>query len=119
MRMLGRRTTGIGAAALVATALAAGTAVTAPANGATGQAFTRPAAGNGDIARAALRAVATHRSAVHASDAQDFTATGVLVDPDGTRHTRITRTYHGLRVLGGDLVVHQTRTGAWEGGARR
>jgi Zn-dependent metalloprotease len=115
MRMLGRRTTGLGAAALVATALAAGTTVASPASGAPGEAFTRPAASNGDIARAALRAVATHRASVHASDAQGFTATGVLVDPDGTRHTRVARTYRGLRVLGGDLVVHQSSTGAWEG----
>jgi Zn-dependent metalloprotease len=36
----------------------------------------------------------------------------VVVDKDGTRHLRYDRTYAGLPVLGGDLVVHETKTGA-------
>ncbi|WP_377269336.1 M4 family metallopeptidase [Peterkaempfera sp. SMS 1(5)a] len=36
----------------------------------------------------------------------------VVVDADGTRHLRYDRTYGGLPVLGGDLVVHQTASGA-------
>ncbi|AXI79505.1 M4 family metallopeptidase [Peterkaempfera bronchialis] len=36
----------------------------------------------------------------------------VVVDADGTRHLRYDRTYGGLPVLGGDLVVHQTAGGA-------
>jgi Zn-dependent metalloprotease len=35
----------------------------------------------------------------------------VLVDSDGTTHVRLNRTYAGLRVLGGDAVVHQTASG--------
>ncbi|MEV7180778.1 M4 family metallopeptidase [Kitasatospora sp. NPDC093679] len=35
-----------------------------------------------------------------------------IVDADGTRHLRYERTYAGLPVLGGDLVVHQTAAGA-------
>ncbi|WP_030549115.1 M4 family metallopeptidase, partial [Streptomyces albus] len=34
---------------------------------------------------------------------------------DGTTHTRYERTYAGLPVLGGDLVVHETRSGKHEG----
>ncbi|MGG2458810.1 M4 family metallopeptidase [Streptomyces sp. RGM 3693] len=33
-------------------------------------------------------------------------------DVDGTTHTRYERTYEGLPVLGGDLVVHATKAGA-------
>ncbi|MEV7212952.1 M4 family metallopeptidase [Kitasatospora cineracea] len=35
----------------------------------------------------------------------------VVVDADGTRHFRYERTYDGLPVLGGDLVVHQAANG--------
>ncbi|MGW0578562.1 M4 family metallopeptidase [Streptomyces sp. NPDC002920] len=36
----------------------------------------------------------------------------VLKDADGTVHTRYERTYAGLPVLGGDLVVHESASGA-------
>ncbi len=36
----------------------------------------------------------------------------VVKDADGTVHTRYERTYEGLPVLGGDLVVHQKKSGA-------
>ncbi|MEU7135473.1 M4 family metallopeptidase [Streptomyces sp. NPDC046261] len=36
----------------------------------------------------------------------------VIKDADGTVHTRYERTYDGLPVLGGDLVVHQKKSGA-------
>jgi Zn-dependent metalloprotease len=36
----------------------------------------------------------------------------VVTDPDGTTHTRYDRTWDGMRVLGGDLVVERTRAGA-------
>ncbi len=51
-------------------------------------------------------------------DGQAFTVTDALVDPDGTSHVRMDRTYRGLRVLGGDLVVHQTSDGAWKGASQ-
>ncbi|MHC5904124.1 M4 family metallopeptidase [Streptomyces sp. S6] len=42
-------------------------------------------------------------------------ARDVVKDVDGTTHTRYERTYAGLPVLGGDLVVHQTAAGAGKG----
>lgn len=39
----------------------------------------------------------------------------VVQDRDGTTHTRYERTYAGLPVLGGDLVVATTKSGATEG----
>ncbi|KNE81862.1 MULTISPECIES: M4 family metallopeptidase [Streptomyces] len=39
----------------------------------------------------------------------------VVQDRDGTTHTRYERTYAGLPVLGGDLVVHETKSGKHEG----
>ncbi|MEI5523005.1 M4 family metallopeptidase [Streptomyces brasiliscabiei] len=38
----------------------------------------------------------------------------VVKDADGTVHTRYERTYAGLPVLGGDLVVHAAKSGAVE-----
>ncbi|MFE9769193.1 M4 family metallopeptidase [Streptomyces sp. NPDC005808] len=39
----------------------------------------------------------------------------VTQDADGTLHTRYERTYDGLPVLGGDLVVHESASGKTEG----
>ncbi|MET8582625.1 M4 family metallopeptidase [Streptomyces collinus] len=39
----------------------------------------------------------------------------VVKDADGTVHTRYERTYAGLPVLGGDLIVHTAKSGATEG----
>ncbi|MBT2398461.1 M4 family metallopeptidase [Streptomyces sp. ISL-100] len=39
----------------------------------------------------------------------------VVKDRDGTVHTRYERTYEGLPVLGGDLVVHTAKGGAHKG----
>ncbi|MFF2203615.1 M4 family metallopeptidase [Streptomyces sp. NPDC058145] len=39
----------------------------------------------------------------------------VVKDADGTLHTRYERTYAGLPVLGGDLIVHTARSGKAEG----
>ncbi|POX56564.1 peptidase M4 family protein [Streptomyces sp. Ru71] len=39
----------------------------------------------------------------------------VVKDADGTTHTRYERTYGGLPVLGGDLIVHQAASGAAKG----
>ncbi|MFF8096836.1 M4 family metallopeptidase [Streptomyces sp. NPDC016675] len=42
----------------------------------------------------------------------------VVKDHDGSVHTRYERTYDGLPVLGGDLVVHRAPSGATEGVTR-
>ncbi|MEU3609715.1 M4 family metallopeptidase [Streptomyces sp. NPDC035033] len=43
---------------------------------------------------------------------EKLVARDVVKDADGTVHTRYERTYEGLPVLGGDLVVHQRKNGA-------
>ncbi|MGC5041559.1 M4 family metallopeptidase [Streptomyces sp. DT190] len=42
----------------------------------------------------------------------------VVKDADGTVHTRYERTYAGLPVLGGDLVVHESKSGEPQGVTR-
>ena len=98
-----RRTIGLAAAAV----LAAGTiaAQGAAASGAPTQA-TASQAGRGPAA-AAVAALAAHPGAARAAQGQAFSATRTVTDADGTTHVRLDRTYRGLPVLGGDLVVHQ------------
>ncbi|MFE5583060.1 M4 family metallopeptidase [Kitasatospora sp. NPDC056531] len=43
---------------------------------------------------------------------EQLVAKDAVVDKDGTRHLRFERTYAGLPVIGGDLVVHQESDGA-------
>jgi zinc metalloprotease ZmpA len=63
----------------------------------------------------ALQGLGQHAGAARATAGQDFQAAGVYVDDDGSTHVRLDRTLGGLRVIGGDLVVHQGADGAWEG----
>ncbi|MGW4646680.1 M4 family metallopeptidase, partial [Kitasatospora sp. NPDC004289] len=46
---------------------------------------------------------------------EKLVAKDVVVDADGSRHLRYERTFAGLPVLGGDLVVHQTAGGLTKG----
>ncbi|MGZ5417771.1 MAG: M4 family metallopeptidase [Nocardioides sp.] len=105
-----RRTAGLAAAALVVASLSA--AATA---GAASPSTTRQADRAGDLAAAAIAAVKAHPRAAKVGDAQGFRVTDALVDADGTSHVRMDRTYRGLRVLGGDLVVHRAAEGDWKG----
>ena len=54
----------------------------------------------------ALALVGAHPEAVHATRADRFVARDVIVDADGSEHVRMDRTYGGLPVIGGDVVVH-------------
>jgi Zn-dependent metalloprotease len=43
---------------------------------------------------------------------EKLVVTSVLTDKDGTQHVRYNRTFKGLRVIGGDLVLAKTKSGA-------
>ena len=64
------------------------------------------------LLRAGQTSAAATTSRLGLGAAERLVVADVVVDDDGRRHVRYDRTYDGLRVLGGDLVVHQTRTGA-------
>ncbi|MEV5509504.1 M4 family metallopeptidase [Streptomyces orinoci] len=78
-------------AAAVAAALLAGGFTAVPAQAATG---------TDDPAKA-----------LHLGPKEKLVPQGTITDADGTVHTRYERTYDGLPVIGGDLVVQQTRDG--------
>jgi Zn-dependent metalloprotease len=51
-------------------------------------------------------------------DADSFDARDVIVDADGLEHVRFARRFQGLRVIGGDVVVHGHSSGALRGLSR-
>jgi Zn-dependent metalloprotease len=66
------------------------------------------------VARARTQAPAT-ASSLHLGAKEKLVVKNVVEDRDGSVHTRYERTYDGLPVLGGDLVVHTSATGATTG----
>ncbi|MGW0210154.1 M4 family metallopeptidase [Streptomyces sp. NPDC003233] len=112
--------------------LAVATAVAAGALLSTGLTTTATAAGKGSAALAAAPAALSDSARIsliqkaQADAAQTAQQIGlgakeklivkdVVKDADGTVHTRYERTYAGLPVLGGDLVVHTAKSGRTEG----
>ena len=86
----------------------------------TGLAPTGPAIGSttghhDSLVEAALAAAESHVAATRFGVGQQLRAVGTIVDADGASHVRMQRTYHGLAVVGGDLVVHQAPGQAWRG----
>ncbi len=104
----------LGATALIlgGAVVAADTTAAAPApSGLSTKAISR----TGQVVDAAKSALRAHPAAAKVGANQAFRSTDALVDSDGATHVRFTRTYRSLPVLGGDLVVHRSATGAFEG----
>ncbi|GKQ41636.1 M4 family metallopeptidase [Streptomyces sp. A012304] len=113
----------------IATAVAAGALLTAGmTTGASAQNDPAPAKAAADAVPVALtpaaRTALLKEAEATAADTADAIGLGaqeklvvrdVIKDADGSTHTRYERTYAGLPVLGGDLVVHESASGATEG----
>jgi zinc metalloprotease ZmpA len=54
----------------------------------------------------ALELLRTHGPATGSSERNQYVARDIVVDRDGTEHVRFDRTYAGLMVIGGDVVMH-------------
>ncbi|MEU9246769.1 M4 family metallopeptidase [Streptomyces sp. NPDC048385] len=118
-----RRTAAValaGVTALIAAAVQSGTASAAPA---------APQAGRANPAHSAVRLSPSQRAELLRDASAERAATAraiglgaqeklvvkdVVKDADGTLHTRYERTYAGLPVLGGDLIVDTAKSGATE-----
>ncbi|MGE5828988.1 MAG: proprotein convertase P-domain-containing protein [Micromonosporaceae bacterium] len=94
-----------GVAALVGGAVTTGLA---------GAAQAAPTADPSPVARAE-QALSTHRSAIRASSGEAYTVYRTKVDASGAAHVRYTRAYQGLRVYGGDFVIHTAPDGTFAG----
>ncbi|MGW5432638.1 M4 family metallopeptidase [Streptomyces sp. NPDC004059] len=111
--------TAVAAGALVSTGLATSASAQTPA----GTAAQRPAAAPTALSAAARTSLIQKAQAGAATTAQQIglgakeklIVKDVVKDADGTVHTRYERTYAGLPVLGGDLVVHTAESGRTEG----
>ncbi len=80
---------------------------------ASGRAAAQPAAEQAiQRARAVL---GNNPAAVHGGPGQTYIVRGVLLDPDGGAHVRFDRSFRGLRVLGGDFVLHHDANGSFRG----
>ncbi|MER5480747.1 M4 family metallopeptidase [Streptomyces sp. NPDC002734] len=112
-------------AAGVAAALALGslTVVATQSTAAAGAPAARPDAGfeamtadaRGEAIRTADRSAAATARELGLGPDERLVAKDVLTDADGTRHVRYDRTYRGLPVIGGDLVVHLAEDGTMTG----
>ena len=63
------------------------------------------------VATAQARAGDTARD-LRLDSREQLTVKDVVTDRDGSTHVRYERTFAGLRVIGGDFVVHRTGAGA-------
>ncbi len=71
---------------------------------------------HGDAAVAkAVSALRNHPLVARTTRGQEFRATATMRDADGSTHVRMERSYRGLPVIGGDLVVHQGPGAKWAG----
>jgi Zn-dependent metalloprotease len=124
MRRTITRSLGLGTAALLAaTALGTQAGSASGSNGADSTAgkasgptsVNRAVDGADRAARAALSGLAAHPDDALRTAGQRFVARDAVVDRTGATHVRLDRTYRGLPVVGGDLVVHQGADARWLG----
>ncbi|WP_099897469.1 M4 family metallopeptidase [Streptomyces sp. TLI_171] len=84
-----------------------------------GTASAAPAGLGRDAAIAKARAnVAGHADLFGFGSDQGLVVKDVVIDADGSQHVRFDRTYQGLPVIGGDLVVHQDARGKLKDSSR-
>ncbi|MFA7754216.1 M4 family metallopeptidase [Streptomyces sp. NRRL B-2790] len=112
--------TAVAAGALISTGLATSASAQTPA----GSAAAKPPAAAPAALSAAARTTLIQKAEADAAGTarqiglgakEKLVVKDVVKDADGTVHTRYERTYAGLPVLGGDLVVHTARSGRTEG----
>ncbi|MCG5448334.1 M4 family metallopeptidase [Micromonospora hortensis] len=75
---------------------------------------TAPSPDASAVARAAT-VLRTNPGAVQGSSAESYRVHSTKLDASGAAHTRYTRTYRGLRVYGGDFVIHTAPNGTYAG----
>jgi Zn-dependent metalloprotease len=64
------------------------------------------------LVAARVRQVQADEKELRIGPHQDLVVKDVITDPDGTQHVRYDRTYDGLPVIGGDLVLHENPDGS-------
>ncbi|WSN42702.1 M4 family metallopeptidase [Streptomyces sp. NBC_01334] len=112
----------VGVSALIAAAVQSGAATAAPVKAPQAASQADPGAESIRLTPAQRAALIRDADAGKAATAKELglgakealVVRDVVKDADGTLHTRYERTYGGLPVLGGDLVVETAKSGATE-----
>ncbi|MEU5702622.1 M4 family metallopeptidase [Streptomyces aurantiacus] len=112
--------TAVAAGALLATGVTTGASAQTPADTSDGTALAAAPVQLSPAARTSLIKKADAAAPVTADEIglgaeEKLVVRDVIKNADGTTHTRYERTYAGLPVLGGDLVVHETKAGKTQG----
>jgi Zn-dependent metalloprotease len=116
--MKSNRRAGAAALAVAATAAILASGLATPAAQAAGEAQQGTTAPQADAPQRATDQIAQHNKVFRVSAKDAFKRRGATVlDKDGGAHVRYERTYQGLPVLGGDVVVHLTPSGSYDGGS--
>uniref|UniRef100_UPI003F593605 M4 family metallopeptidase n=1 Tax=Streptomyces asoensis TaxID=249586 RepID=UPI003F593605 len=113
----------VGVSALIAAAVQSGAATAAPVKAPQAAGQANPGAESVRLTPAQRATLIRDADADKAATAKELglgakealVVRDVVKDADGTLHTRYERTYGGLPVLGGDLVVETAKSGATEG----
>ncbi|WP_327317967.1 M4 family metallopeptidase [Streptomyces sp. NBC_01235] len=113
----------VGVSALIAAAVQSGAATAAPEKAPQAAGRANPGAESVRLTPAQRAALIREADAGKTATAKELglgakealVVRDVVKDADGTLHTRYERTYAGLPVLGGDLVVDTAKSGATEG----
>jgi Zn-dependent metalloprotease len=112
----------VGVSALIAAAVQSGAATAAPQKAPSAASKVIPGAESLKLTPAQRAELIREANATKADTAKDLglgakeklVVRDVVKDGDGTLHTRYERTYDGLPVLGGDLVVETAKSGTTE-----
>ncbi len=104
----------VAAAALLAAGITAGTAGASPTQTTEqgGTPLKLSASHRAELLRDASATKAQTAKELGLGTQEKLVVKDVIKDADGTTHTRYDRTYAGLPVLGGDLIVHTAKGGA-------
>ncbi len=97
--------------ALAGVGLLIGTSLLGTVTGST----AAPAGDDSSAVSRANRALEAHPTAIAAAAGDNYAAHSSKVDANGASHVRYTRTYRGLRVNGGDFVIHTKADGTYAG----
>ncbi|GAA3915256.1 M4 family metallopeptidase [Streptomyces lacrimifluminis] len=110
--------TAVAAGALITTALTTGASAESAPAGAKAKVSAVPVALSPATRTALIKEAAADAPAtadeIGLGAKEKLVVRDVVKDADGTLHTRYERTYAGLPVLGGDLVVHENAAGGTE-----
>jgi Zn-dependent metalloprotease len=96
-------------------AVAGGAAVIVATGGAAQASLESGSSVSAELVARADSALAGHAADARASAGDAFAVYSTRLDAGGAAHVRYTRTYHGIRVYGGDVVVHTDAKGAYAG----